>query len=135
MGLIERLFGKSIESTVALPDREDGEADGYLSFEDLQAVELRIGTVLAAEPVQKSPKLLRLTVDFGEESPRRVLSGIAQSFPPEELISRQFAFVANLAPRSIMGEESQAMIVAADGESGLVLVTPTAPASPGSRLH
>ena len=62
-------------------------------------------------------KLLRLAVDFGEGEPRQVVSGIAKSMDPLGLPGRQFAFVTNLPPRPIMGLESRAMILAADGDA------------------
>jgi methionyl-tRNA synthetase len=110
-------------------------APTYVPFESYAAVELKIGTVRSAEPVAGSDKLLRLTVDFGEGEPRQVVSGIGKSFLPGSLVGNQYAFVANLAPREMMGLESQAMILAADGEFGLSLVTPTRAVKPGSALH
>ena len=107
----------------------------YVPFESYAAVELKVGTVRSAEPVAGSDKLLRLTVDFGEEAPRQVVSGIGKSFLPGSLVGNQYAFVANLAPREMMGLESQAMILAADGEFGLSLVSPTRAVKPGSALH
>lgn len=104
-------------------------------FDTFSSVELRVGTVRSAEVVDGSDKLLRLTVDFGEAAPRQVVSGVRKSFAPDELVGRQFAFVANLPPRAIMGLESQGMILAADGPDGLALVSPTAPVPPGARLH
>ncbi len=104
-------------------------------FDTFASVELRVGTVVSAEPVEGSEKLLRLTVDFGEDEPRQVVSGIAKHVDPLGLPGRQFAFVANLPPRPIMGLESRAMILAADGDGGLALLAPTRPVPPGERLH
>lgn len=106
-----------------------------IPFDIFGAVQIRIGSVQSAEVVEGSEKLLKLAVDMGEEESRQVLSGIAKHFAPEDLVGKQFAFVANLEPRSIMGMESQGMILAADGEEGLALVSPTSPVPPGSRLH
>ena len=84
-----------------------------INFNDFQKIEIKVGTVLSAEKVEGSEKLLKLSVDFGEEKPRQVISGIAKTFKePEKLIGKQFAFVTNLEPRLIMGLESQAMILA-----------------------
>ena len=78
-----------------------------ITFNDFQKVEIKIGTVLSAEKVDGSEKLLKLSVDLGESVPRQVVSGIAKSFrEPEKLIGKQFTFIANLEPRSIMGLES-----------------------------
>lgn len=95
---------------------------------------MRLGTILSAEPVPGSEKLLRLSVDFGEAAPRQVVSGIAKSFSPESLVGTQRPFVTNLAPRPIMGLESQAMILAAKIDGGLALLSPTSPVAPGTRL-
>ncbi len=85
-----------------------------ISIDDFTKVEMRVGKILSAEKVEQSPKLLKLSVDFGESAPRQVLSGIAKSYSPEEMINNSFVFVTNLLPRPILGMESQAMILAAD---------------------
>ena len=110
-----------------------------ITFNDFQKVEIKIGTVLSAEKVDGSEKLLKLSVDLGESVPRQVVSGIAKSFrEPEKLIGKQFTFIANLEPRSIMGLESQAMILAARKQKKLgeeiVLIKPTKKVLPGSKL-
>lgn len=108
-----------------------------LSKEEFAKVEMRLGKVLAAERVVDTDKLLRLSVDFGEEAPRQVISGIAAYTAPEALVGRLFPFVTNLEPRTIRGLESQAMIVAAhvpDGPFSL-LEPATADMPPGARLN
>lgn len=87
------------------------------SFDDFAKLELRIGTVLAAERVPKADKLLKLTVDLGQEQ-RTVVSGIAEHYHPDQLIGRQVCVVANLAPRTIRGIESQGMILMAETTDG-----------------
>lgn len=105
-------------------------------FDQFVAVELRVGTVRAASPVEGSEKLLRLEVDLGEERPRQVLSGIAKLVPFESLVGNQYLFAANLPPRPMMGLQSEAMLLATDGEDeGLVLVRPASPVAPGARLR
>lgn len=107
----------------------------YIQFDDFAKVELRIGKVINAELVEKSEKLLRLSVDFAEAAPRQVISGIRSQFnDPVELVNRCFVFVTNLEPRKIMGLESRAMIVAGRDESGLALMTPTIDLAPGTLL-
>lgn len=108
--------------------------DPKISIDDFAKVEMRVGTILSAEPVEGSEKLLKLSVDFGEVSPRQVVSGIAKFFTPESLVGTQRPFVTNLKPRPIMGLESQAMILAAKTQDGLALLAPTAPVAPGTRL-
>ncbi len=107
-----------------------------INFQDFQKIELRIGTILAAEPIVGSEKLLKLSVDFGEVAPRQVISSIAKTYKPTSLVGRQFLFVTNLEPRMIMGLESQAMILATENAKGrLVLVKPSKKIAPGSSLH
>ena len=86
-----------------------------ITFDDFKKLELKVGKVLSAVPVEKSEKLLRLQVDFGREK-RQVISGIAKSYSPEDLIDKSFVFVTNLESRMIMGLESQGMLIAADVE-------------------
>ncbi len=106
-----------------------------ITFDDFIKVEMKVGKVLAAEILEKSEKLVRLTVDFGEKEPRQVVSGIRQAFPdPVVLIGNTYVFVTNLEPRSIIGLESQAMILAAKDNQGLVLFSPTGLIVPGTKL-
>lgn len=87
-----------------------------ISIDDFKKVEIRIGEILSAEKIEGSDKLLKLKVRFGEEE-RQVLSGIAAHFPnPEDLVGKKCPFVTNLAPRMMMGLESQAMILAVGDE-------------------
>jgi len=88
-----------------------------INIEDFAKVEIRAGKILSAEPVEGSEKLLKLSVDFNEENPRQVLSGIAKHISPEELVGITCAFVTNLEPRQMMGLESEAMIMAFSGSS------------------
>ncbi|UBM57312.1 methionine--tRNA ligase [Marinilongibacter aquaticus] len=93
-------------------------------FDDFMKLDLRVGTILEAEPVKKSKKLLKFLIDDGFEK-RTILSGIAQHYSPEEMIGKQVTFVANLAPRKMMGHLSQGMILMAENNDGtLALVQP-----------
>ncbi|HBB56922.1 TPA: methionine--tRNA ligase subunit beta [Patescibacteria group bacterium] len=111
-----------------------------INFDDFQKIEIKVGGILSAEKVEGSEKLLKLSVDFGEEIPRQVVSGIAKTFTtPEILIGKQFIFITNLEPRKIMGLESQAMILAThkkfkDGSEEIVLTKPAKKVLNGSRL-
>lgn len=87
-----------------------------ITFTDFDKLDLRVGKIIQCEHKEGSNKLLRLTVDFGPEGQRNILSGIAQFYTPEQLIGRTFVFILNLEPRKLMGEESQGMILAADGK-------------------
>ncbi len=91
----------------------------FINIEDFTKVELRAGEILTAERVPKADKLLRMTIDLGEATPRQILAGIAQYYEPEKLIGRKVIIVANLAPRKLRGFESQGMVLAASiGEEG-----------------
>ncbi len=93
-------------------------------YEDFGKLDLRIGTITAAEKVEKADKLLKLKVDLGFEQ-RTIVSGIAQHFSPESLVNKQVIVVANLAPRKMRGIESQGMILTAEQPDGkLILVNP-----------
>ena len=93
-------------------------------YDDFGKLDLRIGTITAAEKVEKADKLLKLSVDMGFEQ-RTIVSGIAQHFAPETLVNKQVIVVANLAPRKMRGIESQGMILLAEQADGkLVFVTP-----------
>lgn len=92
--------------------------DGKISVEDFAKVELRVAVVRVAERVPKADRLLRLEVDLGNEQ-RQIVAGIAEAYAPESLIGRKVVIVANLAPRTLRGLESNGMIVAASvGEKG-----------------
>ena len=102
-------------------------------YDDFDKLDLRIGTVLQAEKVQKADKLLKLEVDLGFEK-RTIVSGIAKHFSPEELINKQVIVVANLAPRKMRGIESQGMLLTARDGDRVVLVTADSPVSAGSKV-
>lgn len=87
-----------------------------ITIDDFKKVEIKIGEIKSAENIEGSEKLLKLVVNFGSED-RQVLSGIAAHFPnPQDLVGKKCPFVTNLAPRMMMGLESQAMILATGGD-------------------
>lgn len=103
-------------------------------FDDFAKLDIRIGTVLSAEKMEKSNKLLKLRIESGVDL-RTILSGIAQHFSPEELIGKQVTFIANLEPRKMMGIESQGMILMTDDANGnLRLIQPSEVVPPGSQV-
>ena len=106
----------------------------HISIDEFKKVEIRVGEIKSAEPIEGSDKLLKLKVDFGTEE-RQVLSGIAAYFPDTAvLVGKRVAFATNLAPRMMMGLESQAMILATGGgEEPLSLLESTA--TPGSTVR
>ena len=87
-----------------------------ISYEDFKKIEIKIGKILTVERIDKSEKLLKLSVDFAEAAPRQIVSGIAKYFPTiEELVGKKCAFVTNLEPKPLMGFESNGMILAVGG--------------------
>lgn len=105
-----------------------------ITIDDFGKLDIRVGTVLAAEKMEKSDKLLKLTVDTGVDQ-RTVLSGIAKHYSPEEMVGKQVTLIANLAPRKMMGIESQGMILMAEDSSGkLRLLQPNEVVNPGSTV-
>ncbi|MBL4707173.1 MAG: methionine--tRNA ligase [Flavobacteriales bacterium] len=105
-----------------------------INFDDFLKLDLRVGTIVSAEAVKKSSKLLLFKVDMGSEV-RTIVSGIAKHYSPEEMVGKQVQVVANLAPRKIMGIESQGMILMAEGDSGdLSLMQPDKMGTNGSQI-
>ncbi|MDP2593468.1 MAG: hypothetical protein Q8P52_02350 [bacterium] len=106
-----------------------------ISFDDFKKLEIKIGEIKSAEKVPDTDKLLRLSVDMGEESPRQIISGIAEYFPDtKELVGKKCAFAANLEPKTIKGIESGGMILAVlDRErTAFSLLEVSSDISPGS---
>ncbi|MEZ4946250.1 MAG: methionine--tRNA ligase [Cyclobacteriaceae bacterium] len=109
-------------------------AKAEITFDDFSKMDMRIGKVIAAEKVEKSKKLLKMQVDTGIDT-RTVLSGIAEHYTPEEMVGKQVTILVNLAPRKIMGFESQGMILMAEDKDGaLKLISTSDPVSPGSTI-
>ena len=92
-----------------------------IQYDDFAKLDLRMGTIVAAEPLEKSNKLMRTEVDLGFEK-RQILAGIKEHFKPDEIIGRRVAVVANLAPRKMMGLESQGMILMAEDREGALFL-------------
>lgn len=107
----------------------------YATIDDFMKIEIKMGTVLSASVVEGADKLYILSVDFNEEKPRQILSGIREYIQGEELTGKQFPFVTNLAPRMLRGHESQGMILAGSDDNGLALLNPTQRLVNGTRLR
>jgi methionyl-tRNA synthetase len=112
------LFGaaKAATSSAAAPDA------AKIGIDDFVKVDMRVGQVVSAERVKGADKLLHMKVDIGEEQPRTIVAGIAESYPPEEMLGRKVVIVANLQPRKLRGIESNGMILAASIEGGKPLL-------------
>ncbi len=108
-----------------------------ITFEDFARLDLRVARVIEAEPHPNADRLLKLRVDDGSGTTRQICAGIREHYKPEELVGRCIVIVANLAPRTIRGEESRGMLLAAsepgEGDSRRVVVlSPSAEVAPGS---
>ncbi len=104
-----------------------------IKYEDFSKLDLRVGTVIECVRKEEADKLLRLTVDFGEEGKLNILSSLYPIYSPEDLKGKQFVFVINLEPRKFMGEESQGMILCADGDKSIP-INPMSEVKPGSEI-
>jgi len=134
--VIEKQIKKLVDSKRAmeLESQPATPAKAEISFDDFSKMDIRIGKILTAERVEKSKKLLKLQVDTGIDT-RTVMSGIAEHFTPEEVVGKQVTMLVNLAPRKIMGVESQGMILMASDKDGtLKLLGPSEEVSPGSMV-
>ncbi len=106
-----------------------------VSFEDFEKLDIRVGHIKACEKVKKSNKLLRFTIDDGSGTDRTILSGIAKYYEPEQLVGKDVLFVANFAPRKMMGIESQGMILSAvNFDDSLTVTTTLSGVKPGSQV-
>jgi methionyl-tRNA synthetase len=105
-----------------------------VSFDDFAKMDIRVGTILEAEKMPKANKLLVLKVDTGIDV-RTIVSGIAESFSPEEVVGKKVTVLVNLAPRNLRGVESQGMILMTSAPDGkLVFVNPDAEAENGTTV-
>ena len=110
-----------------------------ITFDQFAQMVIRVGTVLECTEKEGSEKLYRLKVDFGDEGERIILTGLKPYYPLDHFVGKQFVFIANLAPRKMMGEESQGMILAADsgsdGDAKPALLIPQIPTPAGSGIR
>jgi methionine--tRNA ligase beta chain len=104
-----------------------------ITFEDFKKVEIRMGKITACEKVENADKLLKLQVDFGEFQ-RQIISGIAESFLPEQLVGKKLPFIVNLEYRKFKGEESQGMLMAIDADEKTVLLEPATDIKEGTSV-
>lgn len=141
--LVEKVADEAIEAQRKLLETRAAEAaskggppyaplKGTIGYEDFAKLDLRVGRVTHAEAVKKSKKLIRCDVDLGFET-RQILAGVAEHMTPEDLIGKDVVVVANLAPRKMVGLESQGMLLMAEDRDGK-LVLLTAPSEAGSTV-
>ena len=105
-----------------------------VTIDDFKKLDLRVGKVLKAEPIEKANSLYKLTVDAGEKQ-MQIVSGIKKDYQPEELVGKQIIVVANLEPAKFRGVESQGMLLAAiDDEGKISILTPDKETKVGSKI-
>ena len=123
---LDKLEASKLANQTAEPQKAN------VSFDDFTTMDIRVGTITAAEKVKKTKKLLKLTIDTGIDT-RTVVSGIAAFYQPEDIIGEQVSVLVNLAPRTIKGIESQGMVLMAEDKDGsLRFVSPSEATSNGS---
>lgn len=126
--------GKDGKAAVAQPER-DGAAKPQITIDEFARLDLRLATVLAAEPVAGTDRLMKLQVDLGHEQ-RQIVAGIQGHYEPDALVGRQVVIVANLKPAKLRGEISQGMVLAAEAPDGtLGLIAPDRPMPAGSEVR
>ena len=106
-----------------------------IQYDDFARLELRVATVVECKAHPNADKLLVLQIDLGNER-RQICAGLRQHYQPEQLVGKQIVVVANLAPRTMRGEISQGMLLAATDTAGgkVIFVTPSEAAAPGSKV-
>lgn len=130
---IQKLENTKISNQMTNPDAVPQKET--IEFDDFVKMDMRVGTILEAEKVEKADKLLKMKVDTGIDT-RTIVSGIAEHFTPEELIGKQVTVLANLAPRKIRGVESQGMLLLTEDADGkLVFMTPETEAPNGATIN
>ena len=122
-------------TTDAKATEKGSSSDGIITIDDLAKVELKAGKILSAELVEGADRLLRISLDLGEEKPRQVIAGIRVAYDPETLVGMTVVAVANLQPRKMKFGVSEAMLLAAGEGEGLTLFVPHRSAKPGDRLR
>jgi methionyl-tRNA synthetase len=107
-----------------------------ITYDDFAKVKFRVATIMQAEAIEKSKKLMRLQVDLGDER-RQILAGIKEHYTPDQLVGKQIIIVANLAPREVIkGEVSNGMLLAASDASGkLTIISPSSDIAPGAEVR
>ena len=120
---IEKLEKAKVQNKLDLDSSKPIVHKELISFDDFTKLELRIGEIIEAERVPKTDKLLKLQINLGKET-RTVVSGIAGSYEPQDIIGKQVTLLCNLAPRKIKGIESQGMILMAENNGELMFINP-----------
>jgi len=123
---------KKVKSKQESKDNE--EDDNLITIDQFFQTSLKIGTIIEAQEVPKSKKLLKLQVDIGEDNPRQILAGIKEFYSAQSLVGTQACVVANLKPAKLMGLKSEGMLLAAKDENGLHLLRPECSKTSGTKV-
>jgi len=94
-----------------------------VSFSDFKRLDMRVGTIIKAEPVPRTSKLYKVQVDLGEIGVKQTISGLVGYYTPEELVNKRIVFLANLEPAKFSGETSEGMLLAAEKDGKIALLT------------
>ncbi|MEZ6242824.1 MAG: methionine--tRNA ligase subunit beta [Phycisphaerales bacterium] len=127
-------------SEPSAPASEAESTKGQITFDDFAKIDLRVATIVQAEPHPNADRLIKIQLDDGSGAPRQICAGIREYYDPQSLVGKQVVIVANLAPRTIRGEESRGMLLAASDapkggdERHVVVVTPMTAIAPGSTV-
>ncbi len=105
-----------------------------VSFDEFKKIELKIAKILKAEDIPGKDKLVKLEIDVGEENSRTLVAGLKPAYSAEELVGKTIVVVANLEPATIAGIESNGMLLAADSESGAIILSVDKDAEPGTSI-
>ena len=125
---------KPEEKRESKKEEKKDESVALIGINQFFQTSLKVGTVVAAEVVPKSKKLLLLQVDIGEEKPRQVVAGIKEWYSADDMLNTQVCVVANLKPAKLMGLKSEGMLLAAKDENGLCMIRPEKPKTPGTPI-
>ncbi len=128
----EKKETKQTETKQTETEKEEGVA--LIGIDQFFQTSLKVGTVVQAEEVPKSKKLLLLQVDVGEEAPRQVVAGIKEWYSADDMLNTQVCVVANLKPAKLMGYKSEGMLLAAKDENGLCMIRPEKPKTAGTPI-
>jgi len=129
----EKEFFKNLEKQKQQCDTDINQTN-TIAIEQFFQTQIKIGTIIQANKIEKSKKLLLLKVDLGESKPRQIVAGIKEYYAAKDLIGTQVCVVANLKPAKIMGYESQGMILAAKDKQGLSLIRPETYKTNGTQI-
>jgi methionyl-tRNA synthetase len=130
----QKVEEKPVEEKKSMEEQKNTATENIITIDDFAKVDMRVGLIEHAEPVEKSDKLMKLQVDFGPLGKRQILSGVRKYLTVEDLQGKKAIFVVNFASRMMMGNESQGMMLSAESDGKLSILQPGADIAPGSKI-